>query len=112
MVWIRSWPSFLRRRPDKDLDGVGVAVEILIVKMFDEFGSRNDAALVMHQIGEQPVFERCELDRLAIDRNPPASGVEMQRTAHEFRRRVPGRAAQKRTQSCQHLGGPRTVWWT
>src|ERR1700728_2428815 len=52
---------------DEDLDGVGVAVEILIVKMLDQFGAGYDTAGMVHQIGEQAVFVRGELDRIAVD---------------------------------------------
>src|SRR5690606_33932525 len=44
--------------PHENLDRVGIPVEILIVKMFDQFGARNHAALMMHHIGEQAIFER------------------------------------------------------
>src|SRR5918995_5934747 len=43
----------LAKPPDKDLDCVGIAVEILIVKMLDQFGPGHDLAHVVHQIGKQ-----------------------------------------------------------
>src|SRR5580704_15340866 len=61
---------------DKDLDGVGVAVEILVVEMLDKLGARDHAAGMVHQIGEQPVFVRGELDRIAGDSDPAAAGIQ------------------------------------
>src|SRR5690606_2186665 len=34
---------------DKDFDRIGIAVEILIVEMLDQFRAGNDLALMMHQ---------------------------------------------------------------
>src|ERR1700752_4399909 len=48
---------------DEDLDRVGVAVEILVVEVLAQLGARDHAAGMMHEIGEQPVFVRGELDR-------------------------------------------------
>src|SRR5258708_4474386 len=48
---------------DEHLDGVGVAVEILVVEMLDQLGTRDHAAGVVHQVGEQPILVRGELDR-------------------------------------------------
>src|SRR6476660_7887034 len=36
---------------DEYFDGVGVAVEVLIVEMLDQFGARHHAPGVVHQIG-------------------------------------------------------------
>jgi hypothetical protein len=36
---------------NEDFDGIGVAVEILFVKMLYQLGARDDAVVVMHQIG-------------------------------------------------------------
>src|SRR5262245_41866673 len=56
--------ELLSQAPDKNLDGVGIAVEVLIVEMLNEFGARDDAAHVMHQIGEEPILVRGEPDRI------------------------------------------------
>src|ERR1700720_4478949 len=66
---------------DEDLDRVGVTVKILVVEMLDQLGARDHAAGVVHQIGEQPVFVRGELDRIAIDGDPAAAGIEPYRPA-------------------------------
>src|SRR5579871_4915309 len=44
------------------LDGVGVAVKILVVEMLDELGARHHAAGVVHQILQQAIFVRGHLD--------------------------------------------------
>ena len=54
--------ELLSEAPDEDFDRIRIAIEILIVEMFDELGARHDLALVMHEIGEQAEFERGELD--------------------------------------------------
>src|SRR5471032_1872402 len=59
--------ELLAQPADKHFDRVGVAVEVLIVEMFDEFGARYDLALVMGEIGEQPVFQAGQLHRIAVD---------------------------------------------
>ena len=43
--------ELLAQAADEDLDGVRVAVEILVVEMLDQLGARNDLALVVHEIG-------------------------------------------------------------
>ena len=88
---------------DEDLDGVGVAVEILVVEMLDQLGARHHAAGMVHQIGQQPVFVRGELDRIAVDRDPAGAGVEPHRAAGEFALGVADRAAQQRAHARQHF---------
>ena len=88
---------------DEHFDGVGVAVEVLVVEMLDQFGARHHAPGVMHQIGEQPVFVAGELDRIAVDRDAPGARVEPHRPAGEFALGVAGRAAQQRAHARQHL---------
>ena len=88
---------------DEDLDRVGVAVEILVVEMLDQFGARHHAAGVVHQIGEQPVFVRGELDRIAVDGDAAGAGVEPDRAAIELALGVAGGAAQQRAHARQHL---------
>src|SRR4029077_16917549 len=76
--------QLLANPSDEDLDGVGVAIKILIVKMLDQLRARHHAAGVMHEIGEQPIFMRGELDRIAVHRDAPGAGVEPDRPAIEF----------------------------
>src|SRR5262245_14808378 len=43
---------------DEHFDGVGIAIEVLVVEMLDQFRTRHHPAGVVHQVGEQPVFVR------------------------------------------------------
>src|SRR5260370_5123470 len=88
---------------DEDLDGVGVAVKILVVEMLDQLGARDHAAGVVHEVGEQPVFVRGELDRVAVDRDTAAAGIEAHRPADQLALGVPRRAAQQGPDARQHL---------
>src|SRR5215510_3868287 len=81
---------------DEDLDGIRVAVEILLIKMLDELGARDDAVVVMHEVGEQPVFMRRELDRLAVQGNARRFGIETQGSTFDI---APGMA-----RGATHLG--------
>src|ERR1700722_1040417 len=69
---------------DEDLDGVRVAVEILVIEMLDQLGARDDAAGVVHQVGEQAVLVRGELDRSAVDGDAAGARVEPHRPAQEI----------------------------
>src|SRR5215510_1081676 len=53
--------DLLAQASDEHLDSIGVAVEILLVEMRDQLGARDDAIVVMHQVGEQPILVRGEL---------------------------------------------------
>src|SRR5580704_14274325 len=88
---------------DEYFDGVGIAVEILIVKMLDKLGAGDDAAGVMHQIGQQPVFVRGELYGIAVHRDAAGAGIEPDRAAGEFAFGVTGGAAQQRAHAGQHF---------
>src|SRR6185295_5168399 len=54
--------ELLAQAADKHLDRVGVAIEILLIEMFDQFRARHDLALVMGEIGQQAVFQARQLD--------------------------------------------------
>src|SRR3982751_1791311 len=73
--------ELLANAADENLDRVGIAIEVLIVEMLDQFRARHHAAGMMHQIGEQPVFVRGELDRVAIDGDAAGAGIEPYRSA-------------------------------
>src|SRR5690606_28358557 len=47
--------QLLAQTTHEHLDRIGIAVEILVVEMLDQFGAGDDGSPVMHQIGEQPV---------------------------------------------------------
>src|SRR5690348_15938211 len=72
--------EFLAQAADENLDRVGVAIEVLIVEMFDQFGSRHHFALVMGEIGEQAVFQAGQLHRVAVDRDAAGARVDAQGT--------------------------------
>src|ERR1051325_10840874 len=73
--------ELLAQTPDEHLDGVGVAVEILLVEMLDELGAGDDPALVQHEISKHAVFVRGELHRLAVDGDARGLGVKAERPA-------------------------------
>src|SRR5258708_29607422 len=64
---------------DKHLDGIGIAVEVLVVKMLDKFRARHHAARMVHQVGQQPVLVRGELAGRASHRDPPGAAVPPRR---------------------------------
>ena len=76
--------ELLADAPDEDLNRIRIAIKILIVEMFDQFGARHDPTGVMHEIGQQPVFVRGKLHRIAVDRNPAGAGIEPDRPAGEL----------------------------
>src|SRR5688572_17453751 len=49
---------------DEHFDGVGIAVEVLIVDMLDQFGAADDLALVVHQVGQELILLSRKLYRL------------------------------------------------
>ena len=88
---------------DEHLDRIGVAVEVLIVEMLDQFGARDHASRMMHQIGQQPILVRGHLDRIAGHADPSGARVERHRAAGQFGLGVAGGAAQQRADPRQHL---------
>src|SRR5215510_10866356 len=88
---------------DEHFDGVGVAIEILIVEMLDQFGARYHPAGMMHQIGEQPVLVRRELDRITFDGDAAGPGVEPHRPAIELALGMAGGSAQQRAHAREYL---------
>ena len=71
-----SDPIFLRRLPDKHFDSVRIPIEILIVKMFGQLGSRNHFALMMQKVGQQPIFVGRQLDGIAVNGDPARTEVK------------------------------------
>jgi hypothetical protein len=88
---------------DEHLDRVRVAVEVLVVEVVDDLAARDDAAGVVHEIGEQPVLVRGQLDVVAVDRDAARARVELHRAADQLARRMAGRPAQQRADARQHL---------
>ena len=57
----------------------------------------------MHEIGQQPVFVRGQLDRRALDADAAGAGVEAHRPAVELALGVAGGTAQQRADAREHL---------
>src|SRR5262245_51316150 len=88
---------------DKHLDGVGVAIEVLIVKVLDQLAARDHSSAVVHEISKEPILVRGQLDRVAVDGDPAGAGIEPHRSAVELALGVTGRAAQQGADARQHL---------
>src|SRR3990167_795428 len=84
---------------DEDLDRIRIAVEILIVDMLDQFGSADYFALVVHQVAQQLVFLRRQLDRLACAGDAAGTRIEPDRAGGKFGRSVARRTADQRAQA-------------
>jgi hypothetical protein len=97
--------DLLAQPADEHLDGVRIAVEILIVEVLDQFGATDHPAMMHHQIVQQTVFERGQAQRLAIDAGPRRAGIKPQRTQIQGRGRVTGRTAHQRAQARQQFLG-------
>src|ERR1700730_12410709 len=69
--------------------------------MLDDLAARYDPPRMMHQIGQQPVFVRGKLDRIAIDRHPARACIEVHWTAPKFARGMADGALQQRSQPCK-----------
>ena len=95
--------ELLAQSPDEHFDRVRVAVEILLVQMFDDLAARDDAPGVVHEIGEQAIFVARELDRHVVHRDAPGAGVEPDRADGQIAGGVAGGAAQQRAQARQHF---------
>src|SRR3954453_7903567 len=96
-------PELLSDTADAHFYSVGVAIECLIVEVLDKLAARDHAAGMMHQIRKQTIFMRGKLDRIAIHADPPRAGIEANGAAIEFAPRMPGGAAQERTNAGKHL---------
>jgi hypothetical protein len=87
--------ELLAQPADEDLDGVGVAVEVLIVEMLRQLAPGDDAAHVVHEVGQEPVFVGGQLHRIAVHGDAAGAGVELDRTAGDLAGGVAGGAAQQ-----------------
>src|SRR6185312_69093 len=97
--------QFLAQAADKDFDGVGIAVEILIVKMLHQFGARNDLAAMMGEIGQETIFQAGELDRIAVQGHSAGARVYAQGTDFDVGSGDARRAAQQGAQPRQQFLG-------
>src|SRR5690554_4123314 len=73
--------KLLAQTADEHLDGVRVAVEVLLVEMLDELGARHDAIPVQHEVGENAVLVGRELDALPVHRDPCRPRIQTERPA-------------------------------
>src|SRR6185369_98553 len=62
--------EFLAQAAYEDFDRVGIAIEVLIVKMLHQFGARYYLAAMMGKISEQPIFLAGEFYRIAVEGDP------------------------------------------
>src|SRR5690606_16873807 len=76
--------DLLAQPADEDLYRVAVAIEILVVEVLHELGARDDPLVVMHEIGEEAVLVRGQLDRLSVAGHACRSRVEPQRAAFDL----------------------------
>ena len=95
--------ELLAKPADEHLDGVGIPVEILIVEMLGQLAARDDAARMVHEIGQQPVLVRGELHRVAVHRHAAGAGVELHRPAGDLARGMAGGAAQQGAHAGEQL---------
>src|SRR5690606_26557369 len=70
--------DLLAQSSDEDLDNIGIPVEVLVVDVLGQLGARDDSALVVHQVGQQPVFLRRQPHRLAGEADASGARVEAQ----------------------------------
>src|SRR5215475_16014114 len=67
--------ELLAQAADEHLDRVRLAIEVLVVDVLDQLRARDDLALVVHEIVDQPELLRRELDGNAADRHPAGAGI-------------------------------------
>src|SRR6185369_4921414 len=85
--------QFLADSGDEHLNRVRIAIEILVVNVLDQLGATDHLALVVHEVGEELVLLRGELDRLAALGHFAGARVEANVAGVELARRVPRGAA-------------------
>src|SRR5215471_13240402 len=95
--------EFFAYTTHKYFNRVGVTIEVLIVQMLNQLGTRDHTTAMMHQIGEQPVLVTGQFDRVAINRYASSAGVETHRPAVELALGMTGRSPQKRTNACEYF---------
>src|SRR6516165_191457 len=69
---------------DEHLNGIGIAVEVLVVEMLYQLGTRHHASGMVHQVRQQPVLMGGELDRSAAHRDSPGTAVKAHRPAQKL----------------------------
>jgi hypothetical protein len=95
--------ELLAQAADKNLDRIGVAVKILIVEMFRQFGARDHLVGMVHEIFQHLVFMGGELDRIAIDGHTAGAQIEAHRPADKLVGGMAGGATHERADAGQHF---------
>ena len=90
---------------DEHFDGVRIAVEILVVDMLDQLGAADHLALVVHQIGQELIFLRGQLHRLAGLGHLARARVEADVAGDQLGAGIARRAADQRAQAGDQLLG-------
>src|SRR5690606_4742497 len=83
---------------DENLDRVRIAVEVLVVDVLDQLGAADHLALVVHEVAEELVLLRCQLDRFSIQGDAARARVEPDRARRQFRTGISRSAADQRAQ--------------
>ena len=55
-------PDLLAHTIDQDLDDIRVAIAVMAIDVFGQFGLRYDVAGVQHEISEESIFERRQIE--------------------------------------------------
>src|SRR5258706_5110112 len=97
-----TW-NLLAQSADEHLDRVAVTIEILIVEMLDELRTRHHPAVMMHQIGQEAIFVRGELDGLPGERHPGRLGIKPQWAALDLALGMSSRPAHLSADACQQF---------
>src|SRR5208337_2813964 len=95
--------DFAAQPSDEDLDGVRIAVEILLIEMFDKLRTRNDPGLMVHEVRKQPEFEPSHLDRRSVKSHPRCARIEVEGAAFELGLGKAGTAAKERAHAGYYL---------
>lgn len=77
-------PELAPQARDENLHGVRVAIEILCVDVLGEFGARDHATGMMHQVREHAELVRCEFHGDPADRSASRACVERESAASEL----------------------------
>ena len=72
----QAGPEFPTQTIDQNLDDIRVAVKILIINMFRQFGLGNDLLFVLHQVFQDPVFQGSKVNQVSIGRDTGATGID------------------------------------
>src|SRR5690606_12228221 len=95
--------KLLAQTRDEDVDGVGVAVEVLPIDVVDEFVARYDFAGTLHEYCQHPIFMAGEAQRGAIHSDPGLARIKHDVAAGPDSAGMSAAAADQRAQPCQQF---------